>query len=147
MAILTLSSTESYLHLAKELLSQRLNEEELPAIVASLPTLNQSLFDELRQLTTTAVLTQPAYAYAIMAVAHTAAQCSDDLFLRAQTALQLASAANGWAQPRLVETAVANARALFTQLQDPGWLAVCTWQCNAIPWTRSNFPQVVTELE
>lgn len=147
MVILTLSDQETYLHLANELLHQRPTEVNLPASVATLPALHQSLFDQLSQLSTTVALIKPAYAYAIMAVTNAAAQRGDDLFLRAQTALQLTSAANSWVQPRWVETAVSEAQALFSQLQDPGWLAVCTWQRNAIPWTRPNFPQVVTELE
>ncbi|MGB4869632.1 MAG: tetratricopeptide repeat protein, partial [Candidatus Promineifilaceae bacterium] len=55
--------------------------------------------------------------------------------------------ANGWVQPRLVETAVARARALFAQLAEPGWLAACDWQLNALPWTRPNFTQAAAELE
>ena len=136
-----------FLQIAENLFNRRLPEEDLSAVVADLPVLNEDILNGLAQVAETAALTQPAYAYTIMSVADTAAQRSDDLFLRALAAWQLARAANGWVQPQLVETAVTHAQTLFTQLQKSGWLAACTWQHNAVPWTRPNFPQAVTELE
>jgi hypothetical protein len=31
-------------------------------------------------------------------------------------------------------------------LDEPAWLAACTWQQNALPWTRPNFRQAAAEL-
>ena len=139
--------TEPFLQICQDLFTLRLAKEDLPAAIANHPVLNRPLLEALGQLAETAVLHQPAYAYAIMATADAAAQRSDDPFLRALAAWQLARTANGWVRPQLVETAVARARALFSQLQEPGWLAACTWQLNANPWTRPNFSHAVTELE
>ncbi len=139
--------TEPFLQISQDLFNQRLAEEDLPAAIAHHPILNRPLLEALGELAETAVLSQPAYAYAIMATADAAAQRSDDPFLRALAAWQLARAANGWVRPQLVETAVTRAHALFSQLQEPAWLAACTWQQNAHPWTRSNFSHAVTELQ
>ncbi len=140
-------SVHLFLQVAEELFQQRLAEADVPTAVYPLPRLDRALLADLIPLAETAVLTQPAYAYALLSVADAAAQYSDDLFLRALVAWHLARAANGWVQPRLVETAVARARDLFTQLQQPGWLAACDWQLNALPWTRPNFTQAAADLE
>lgn len=136
-----------FLQIAENLFNRRLPEEDQSAAVADLPLLNEDILNELAQLAETAALTQPAYAYTLMTVADAAARHSNDPFLCALAAWQLARAANGWVQPKLVETAVTRAQTLFTQLQEPGWLAACSWQRNATPWTRPNFPQAVAELE
>ncbi len=136
-----------YLQVAEALFRRRLTQEDLPTAVIPLPALDQPLLAALAQQADTAVLSQPAYAYALMSVADAAAQRSSDLLVRGLAAWQLARAANGWVQPRLMETAVARARALFAQLSEPGWLAACDWQLNALPWTRPNFTQAAAELE
>lgn len=136
-----------YLQVADAVFRRRLTHEDLPTAVTPLPALDKPLLTALAQQADTAVLSQPAYAYALMSVADAAAQRSSDLLVRALAAWQLARAANGWVQPRLVETAVARARALFAQLSEPGWLAACDWQLNALPWTRPNFTQAAAELE
>lgn len=137
------------LQVAADLHQQRLTAAALPEAVSRLPALNlnQALLDELAQQAAVAALNQPAYAYALMTVADAAAQHSGDLFLRALAAWYLARAANGWVQPRLVETAVARAHTLFTQLDEPGWRAACAWQRNALPWTRPDFTAAAVALE
>ena len=137
----------TYLQVAENLFTHSLLEGNLPATSANLPTLNEDILNELALQAETAALTQPAYAYAIMAVADSAAQNTNDTFLCALAAWQLARAANWWVQPQLVETAVTRAQTLFAQLQEPGWLAACIWQRNATPWVRPNFAQAITELE
>ncbi|MFO7681524.1 MAG: hypothetical protein R6X34_15880, partial [Chloroflexota bacterium] len=140
-------TTPPFLQVAENLFQRRFPESDLPLVVSQLPILGQALFAELVQQAETAVLSQPAYAYNLMLVVDAAAQRSSDPFLRALAAWQLGRIANGWVQPRLAETAVSRARTLFTQLQEPGWLAACTWQLNALPWTRPNFTQATAELE
>lgn len=141
------SPLPQYLQVAEDLFHHRLSAEDLPQTTAHLPIISRALLATLTQQAETAVLTQPASAYALIATAEAAAQYSHDLFLRGLAAWQLARAANAWVRPQLVETAVSRAQTLFTQLQEPGWLAACTWQQNALPWTRPNFIQATAALE
>ncbi|HUM69298.1 MAG TPA: hypothetical protein PLK31_10680, partial [Chloroflexota bacterium] len=136
-----------YLQLAEELFHQPHAQDALLSTVGKLPALDHPLLDYLAQQVEKAALTKPAYSWFLMAVADAAAQQRDDLLLQALAAWRLAWAANAWVQPQRVETAVLRAHSLFTQLNEPGWLAACDWQRNALPWTRPNFTQAATELE
>ncbi|MBP6806325.1 MAG: hypothetical protein KA362_19590, partial [Chloroflexi bacterium] len=72
-----------YLQVAEALFQRRLTEEDLPTAVTPLPALDQPLLAALAQQADTAVLSQPAYAYALMSVADAAAQRRSDLLVRA----------------------------------------------------------------
>lgn len=136
-----------YLQLAEEL-ARHSHSEDMPlSIFGHLPALNHALFNHLAQQAEKTAYIRPAFSWFIMVVTDAAAQQRDDRLLQALAAWRLAWAANVWVQPQRVETAVARAYSLFTQLNEPGWLAACDWQRNALPWTRPNFTQAATELE
>lgn len=82
-----------------------------------------------------------------MAVADAAARRQEDRLLQATAAWRLACMANEWVRPRRVESAIGRARPLFEALQEPGWVAACDWQQNALPWTRSSFAAAESALQ
>ncbi|MCB8990863.1 MAG: CHAT domain-containing protein [Ardenticatenaceae bacterium] len=133
--------------MAQRLYQQQINEADLPQLIPSLRLPDKTLIETLGNKAAEAARTQPRYGWAITAVTHTAAQQTNDLLLQSLSAWYLARAANAWLRPQRVETAVAHARAGFLQLDQPGWIAACDWQLNAVPWTRPNFPQTASALE
>jgi CHAT domain-containing protein/tetratricopeptide (TPR) repeat protein len=137
---------DGYLQVAAELFDGRLLEADLPIAVAPLPLLTQNLLHELAALAEKEALSQPKRAWAIAAVADAAAGQTDDHFLQGLAAWQLARAANAWVRPQRVEAAVTRACTLFAALNEPGWLAACDWQLNALPWTRPNFKEAAAVL-
>ncbi|MCL4266937.1 MAG: CHAT domain-containing protein [Anaerolineae bacterium] len=136
-----------YLQLAEELVHQPHAEDILLSTVGQFPALSHALLNYLAQQAENIALNRPAHSWFLMVVADAAAQQTDDLLLQALTAWRQAWAANAWVQPARATAASTRARSLFAQLQEPGWLAACDWQRNALPWTRPNFTQAATELE
>ncbi|HUM70662.1 MAG TPA: hypothetical protein PLK31_17670, partial [Chloroflexota bacterium] len=139
-------STAPYLAQAEQLFHGRINVQNLPHLATQLPPLDQPLLDQLADHATHLALAQPKHGWAVTAVAEAAAALTDDTFLQACAAWQVARAANAWYRPDLVDTAVARARAGFARLAEPGWLAACDWQQNAWPWTRPNFTDAAAAL-
>lgn len=82
-----------------------------------------------------------------MAVAEAATRRHDDPLLQATAAWRLARMANEWVRPHRVDAAISRARPLFEELQEPGWLAACDWQQNALPWTRNDFAVAESALQ
>lgn len=89
------------------------------------------------------------YAEAVAAEAALAQPGNTHPLHLAEAAWNVACAANEWVRPDLVEPAVERARLHFSRLGDPGLpgLAACTWQLNALPWTRPNFRHSAAALE
>jgi hypothetical protein len=137
---------QAYRALASHLFSGKTAELELPAAVQVLPPLDQTLLEALAGEAQQAAWSQPHRSWALMATAEVTAQRTNDLFLKSLAAWHLEYAANAWVRPQRVETAVARAREGFTALGRDNWLATCTWQLNALPWTRPNFNRAVAEL-
>jgi CHAT domain-containing protein len=142
----TADPAQAYLTLASHLFSGQTAESELPAAVQVLPPLDQTLLETLAGEAQQAAWSQPRRSWAIMATADAAAQQTNDLFLKSLAAWHLAYAANAWVRPQRVEAAVARAREGFAMLGRDDWLAACTWQLNALPWTRPDFKRTVAEL-
>ncbi|GIK57939.1 MAG: CHAT domain-containing protein [Chloroflexota bacterium] len=138
-------SAAAYLAEAERLFHGRLPPENLPHQAAQLPPLDRSLLEYLAGHAAQLALTQPKHSWAVTAVAEAAAH-THDLFLQGLAAWHVARAANAWVRPQLVEAAITRARAAFVQLDEPGWLAACDWQQNALPWTRPNFKDAAATL-
>lgn len=141
--------SQSYLELAQCLDDGRLTENDLAGAVDQLPPPNLKWLHSLARQAEVVALNQPSLAWAIIAVAQAAVQKKHPGPTR-QTALvawYLARAANHWVRPSRVEAAIQQARDAFTALNEAGWLAACTWQLNALPWTRPNFQKATAELE
>ncbi|MBX3055563.1 MAG: CHAT domain-containing protein [Anaerolineae bacterium] len=139
-------SAAAYLAEAERLFHGRLSPESLPHLAAQLPLLDRPLLDHLADYADQLALTQPKHGWAVTAVAEAAAAYTPDLFLHGLAAWYIARAANAWVRPQLVEAAIARARTAFAQLDEPGWLAACDWQQNALPWTRPNFQDAAATL-
>lgn len=135
----------AYLTLAQQLDRDLALETDLSLATSQLPPLTAELLQALVDQAEVASLDRPRYGWAIMAVADAAAAHISDRFLQACAAWYLARAANDWLRPDRVEAAVQRARALFADLNEPGWLAACDWQLYAVPWTR-NFNTATTQL-
>ena len=134
-----------YLELARQLDRDLTLEVGLVEAAAQLPPLTTDLLAALAARSETASLDRPRYGWAIMAVADVAAARTPDRLLHALAAWHLARAANDWLRPDRVKAAVQRARAIFAELNEPGWLAACDWQLYATPWTH-NFNTAVTQL-
>lgn len=72
-------------------------------------------------------------------VADAARQQNAETYLQARAAWNLGWAANECAEPQLARRALAEAKRLFAQVGDEGWLAACEWQDNALAWTKPTF--------
>lgn len=137
----------AYRALAAEVVHRPAAADGLPAErVAPLPRLTMELLLELAEEAVALAVARPADGWALMAVADAAAGAAGDLPRQAQTALQLARAANAYAQPLRAFAAAARAEQLFQQLGQPAWAAAARWQQNALPWTRPNFTHAAAEL-
>lgn len=136
-----------YLSLAGMLYDGRFGEDDLPAALIQLPTLDEECLYKLAQIAQQASLTQPRRGWALMAVADAMAQQSNDLFLQSLAAWYLGRAANDWVRPQRVQAAIGRARRGFRQLNERGWLAACEWQLYAVPWLWPDFRGSVTKLE
>ncbi|MCL4266948.1 MAG: CHAT domain-containing protein [Anaerolineae bacterium] len=137
----------AYLAEAERLFHGRLSPENLPHLTAQLPPVDRSLLDHLADHAAQLALTQPKHGWAVTAVAEAATAHTPDPFLQGLAAWHVARAANAWVRPQLVETAITRARAAFTKLDEPGWLAACDWQQHAEPWLHNNFQAAITCLE
>lgn len=114
----------------------------------NLGKLDLQLLDTLTQEARTLSLGSPHRAFALMTVVDRAANLfSNDLYLKSLAAWHLAWAGNEIVQPALVEEAVGRAKQGFVKLKDQTWLAACSWQYYALPWTRNNIHQARDELQ
>lgn len=138
---------QSFRRLADQAFNRQLSDE-IVREEKSLALLDQQLLDDLTQEARTRSLESPYRALALMEVLDKAASIhSNDLYLKSLTAWHLAWAGNEIIQPTLVEKAVERAKRGFETLKDRKWLAACTWQYYAIPWTRNNLIQARDELK
>lgn len=137
----------AYFRVAEALADGRLDEGELPAAAARLAPLDEGLLARLAEAAGGAALREPRRGWAMMAVADAAARRGEDSRLQALAAWRLGSMANEWVRPQRVEAAIGRARALFMALQEPGWVAACDWQRNALPWTRTDFAEAARALQ
>jgi len=136
----------SFHRLADQAFNHQLTDEIVRG-EKNLGQLDRQLLDTLTQEARTLSLASPHRALALMTVVDKAAGLfSNDLYLKSLAAWHLAWAGNEVVQPVLVEEAVGRARQGFTKLKDQTWLAACTWQYYALPWTRNNFIQARDEL-
>jgi CHAT domain-containing protein len=128
-----------YLTLADQLYHHLIDEADLPTSVALLPSLNQSLLEELATEAEKAAKQHPRQGWTITKVANAAAfQQKADLFLQSLSAWYLGRAANAWVHPLLVSQAIHQARAGFLKLNKPAWVAACDWQLNELSWTKTD---------
>ena len=142
-----LPDTQPYFSLADLLYQKQITEANLPERVSPLPPLTEHLLDELSLAAVQSGLSRPRYGWAVTAVSVAAAQLTDSPHLQALAAWNLAHAANAWYRPQCVATAIKRARAIFQANDEPGWIAACDWQANAIPWMQPNFSQATAVLE
>ncbi len=139
--------SNALLILADDLTHRRLAESNLPHVTAHLATLNESTLHDLISLAETAGRGQPRRGWAIMAVAAAAANHTSSLFQQALAAWHLGRLTNEFARPQQALSILTHARRLFTELNEPGWVAACLWQENSIPWFSSNLPQSLSHLQ
>jgi CHAT domain-containing protein len=136
----------SFHRLADQAFNCRLSDESIGA-EKNLSLLDRQLLENLTQEARALSLMSPHRALALMTVVDKAAGLfSKDLYLESLAAWHLAWAGNKVVQPALVEEAVGRARRGFAKLKDQTWLAACTWQYYALPWTRNNRIQARDEL-
>lgn len=118
------------------------------AVLNSLPQVTEGLLSEAFNLAKKQSLTNPWLAWAsCYAVAKAAKHQGVDAALEARAAWNLGWAANECIEPRLAEQALTEAKLLFEQVEDFGWIAACNWQLNAVPWIKPNFVLAKQELE
>jgi CHAT domain-containing protein len=142
------SNSQAYLDLANDLFAGRISERDVFGAVTELSSLDNGLLDELAQYSEETALFEPRRSWAIAQVAYSASNFQNsDAFIKALAAWYLGRAANHWAQPKRVTVAISRARRSFVKLNQPGWIAACDWQQNALSWTRPNFIQVADTLE
>ena len=134
-----------YLALAQQLAADPAQASSRLA-AATLPPLTPNALRQLSHLADQHAASRPGYSYALMAVANTAANPTQDKNLQAQAAWHLARAANAWVRPQLTTQAANQAETLFNQLNQPGWAAAARWQQNALPWTQPNFAHITQTL-
>lgn len=139
--------SNAILTLADDLTHHRLAESDLPDATARLPALDEPTLHHLIRQADSASRNQPRQGWAIMAVTNAAANHTRSPFLQALTAWHLGRLANEYARPQQARDALARARYRFTELNEPGWLAACTWQENALPWASPDRWQSLTQLQ
>lgn len=139
------SDFQAYLHLAERFLHDNQAEESLPDALAQIPTLNETLLDQLAQHAEELSLTEPRRGWAILRIAHEAAH-SSELFIRCKAAWYLGRACNHLGKPDLAQAALTPARIDFEHLEKTNWVAACDWQLNALTWTKPDYQQTIQEL-
>ncbi|MGD8455292.1 MAG: CHAT domain-containing protein [Anaerolineales bacterium] len=143
-------SHDDFIRSFQRLADQAFNRQISDEIVReekSLALLDQQFLDDLTQEARTLSLESPYRALALMeALDKSAGIHSNDLYLQSLAAWHLAWAGNEVMQPTLVKEAVERAKRGFEQIKDRKWLAACTWQYYAIPWTRNNLIRAKDEL-
>ena len=139
------ASVADYLGVANQLYTDPVLERKLSAAAARLPLLDRDLLETLATRARQASLDQPRYGWAIATVVDAAAVRVPNRFVQPLAAWHLGSAANAWVRPDYALEALRRARHNFITLDEPGWVAACDWQTNALPWTR-NFGTAVAEL-
>ena len=139
----------AYRDLAERFSATLVWEESFMIEVASLPSLNLTLLDDLYEASEQIARTRPRLGWSLMVVANAAAKHHqpDDRFLQAKAAWYEARLANEWVDVERAAAALDRAEPLFASLDETSWLAACQWQRNAYPWTKAHFPQAQTELE
>jgi len=138
---------QAYLTLANKLFDKQISQDDLNPSAAQLPPLNRTLLDQLAQCAEEAAQTAPRLGWAITAIADAAAVYNEEPFIQALAAWYLGRAANHWAQPKRVTEAIERARRGFESLNEPGWIAACDWQINALAWTKPDVVKAVDTLE
>ena len=136
----------AFFETAQRLFEDPALEAHLPRLVSDLPPVSIELLELLGSEAEVAALRQPRRSWAIAALTDAAASRSNDLFLRARAAWDLAKAANEWVRPQRVEAAIERAQAGFADLGETGWAAACEWQRYANPWTRNDFRLAAEKL-
>jgi tetratricopeptide (TPR) repeat protein len=137
-----------YRQLAEDLYEGRISEQDVPPHAGGLPSLSRDLLTQLGKLSERFSTTKPRLSWAISQVAYSAAAAQNgDLFLKSLAAWYLGRACNHWTQPRRVSEAISLARRGFEEMHEPGWLAACYWQFNALPWTRPSFTGAARALQ
>jgi tetratricopeptide (TPR) repeat protein len=137
-----------YLKLSNDLFQGRYSETDLPSVVIlKLPPLDRLLLDRIADHAESLAFVEPHLGWALTRIAQEASSAQNcDLLLRSLAAWYLARAGNHWAQPARVQEAVQLARQGFRELNDPGWLAACDWQANALPWAQPDFAESARRL-
>lgn len=128
---------DAYLQLAEAFFRGDLSEIELAHHTRQLPVLDQQGVEHIASLSEAAGVAHPRQGYAIAAVACEAAQAAGP-FTRALAACHKARAANQWSRPNLAWDILPEARRIFSELGELGWVAACDWQMHAIPWLSSD---------
>ncbi|MHC1739500.1 MAG: CHAT domain-containing protein [Anaerolineaceae bacterium] len=129
----------AYLSLSRQLFTLQIDESQLKHAVTFLPVLTDSLLEDLASEAEKESGTHPRLGWSIALAANMAATLqTNSLWLQSLSAWYLARAANRWARPLLVKSAIQKARLGFTQLHEPGWLAACDWLSNDLAWFQAD---------
>jgi len=142
------ASFAAFLRLADKVYAGEAKRNELFDLILGLPPIDLELLDALADQAESAALAQPRLGWAICEVAEIASRrqhCA--LFTRSMAAWYLGRAANNWVQPQKAQKAIARARNGFVRLNEPGWVAACAWQANALPWLSADLKKSEEELK
>lgn len=135
-------SLELYLLVA----DKRLQTPTAVGNTSPLPIISPQTWLEIRQYAQTIWLKEPRRAWHLLHVAQEVAARDGQTDLEALITFHLARAANLWVDPQRIHTAVQHAISLFTQTNQPHWIAACQWQSLANPWLSNNFRQAQSTL-
>jgi tetratricopeptide (TPR) repeat protein len=138
----------AYLDLANKLFENVVSERDLSAITSRLPPLSEDILHKLAHHAEEAGLLEPRRGWTIAAIGDSAANSQKrDLIVRSMAAWYLGRTCNQWTRPKRVVAAIGRAREGFIKLNQPGWVAACDWQLNALSWTKPDFKQATWELK
>jgi tetratricopeptide (TPR) repeat protein len=140
-------SREALLKLAERARALQIEQADNLQLVP-LPNVTSELLEQSFQLTEQISLSDPWAAWRFcFAIAHAAREQNRDRFLIARATWNLGWATNECVEPRMAEQALNRAKDLFESQNEPGWVAACDWQLNALPWTKPDFKQAKRDLE
>ncbi len=143
-----LSVHQTYLNLADNLINKHVSQNGLLQTVLQLPPLDETILQKLVAHTEKVGLSEPSRRVAILKAVSRIAHCQMcDLHMQSKVGLYLGAAYNHWAQPQKAATTILQARRGFMKLNDSGWIAVCDWQLNSLPWTSPDIHQTVHILK
>lgn len=95
-----------------------------------------------------AALTDPHWAYRLASLLDSAVRTGPfDRHWRSLAAWHQAYAANACFDADLADEPLSRAEDGFRHQNEPGWLAACVWQRNALPWMRAHFSQLAHTLQ
>jgi tetratricopeptide (TPR) repeat protein len=138
----------AYIALSDQFFDHKISERSLLTSVRELSPIDSVVLDQLAQRAEELAAVEPRRGWVLAKVAHSAAsfqQC--DPYLLAMAGWYLGRAANDWARPKRAQVTISRARRGFQKLGQSGWVAVCDWQLNALPWTRPSFSQAAQTLQ